>query len=414
MESHEPSAASSGGTPSRPTWRGKRRRAEDAVVPPPINQPTIDPAATAPAAKKSGGASRPLPRTKVLGNRSRVEDAIVLPRGPFTAADVVEKGVVNVPQVRPSRLSERAAVIIAVILSAGVLLFLLAQTANLLQATHQSLTLPLHYVAVVLVLILWGLLTYGAVALIRPVWRLSRSHPIARAELVDMTSADMTSADITPADKVKCEQTCQRFRRFLTAIKSPEHKALLVTCGWTERRTDGTSEAPSLADFREALDELGHPGQRAIAEWLQEVDQRILSPLDQAAKTLIARRATAAAVSTAISPKGLFDSLIVLGSCFALTSQLCRLYGLRPSGPATALLVLHSMFNTLVAGGAGNATSIIEEYGQAIGEDFVGATAAAVLSKVASRVAEGGVNRHLIHRFGRRVQAAIRPIEAAA
>lgn len=72
------------------------------------------------------------------------------------------------------------------------------------------------------------------------------------------------------------------------------------------------------------------------------------------------------------------------------------------------------MFDTLVAGGAGDATSYAGEVAQAAVEAYVGAGAAAVLGNVAARGAEGIINRRLIKRFGGRVASAIRPIRRAA
>ncbi len=407
MEQHESSAASSGEGPQTLRVSGRRKRAEDAIFlsdplsvehrgdemltgKADVNLPTGVPAANDWRLAKSDVS---LQKRKVLGNRKRAEDAVFLAR-PSTAEDSVDEAPARRGKEARPCLSESAAVIGTVLFSASVLLFLLSQTAAFLRATYTSLSPPFHTVAVVLVAALWALLVAAAVSLIRPLWRLRRSPRISLA-------------DMKVTDKKAC-------KRFLTAIKSPEHDDLLRGCEWQERAPYESQQTHSIEGFNEALNRLCDPPEWDIANWLKEVEEKIIVPLDEAAEKLITRSAMSTLYSTAIAPKGLFDSMIVLGNCFVLTSQLCKLFGLRPSGPATALLVAHAMFNTLVAGGAGDATSEAEEAVQASLEDLLGAGAAVLLSKVTVRAAEGLVNGRLIKRFGRCVASEIRPIRGAA
>lgn len=374
---------------------GRRKRVEGAT---PVSDLAVD---AAHGSSASVGAM--LPKTKVLGNRRRAEEVIVLER-PLEVSDFLEAPR-DVSMESGLRTGERLLVLGAIAFSAGVLLFLLAQTASFLRASYATLAQPLHAASVVIVAMLWMLLLGTAFYVFRRLIKLRRSPRIPLAEWI--------VTEPRPADLERAEADCRQFLRDVDPGRSAELRITLEAGGCGGEFTSDSSRLPSLASFNLAREELSKSRGGSAVEWISDVEKRIVQPLDQAAQLVINDSARTVFYGTAIAPRGLFDGLIVLSNCFTLTRRICTLYGMRPSGVATLVVAARAMLNTLAASGAGEASNAAEDALQPPLEELMGYFGAALFAKITVRAAEGAANRLLIKRFGRRVIASVRPIKAA-
>jgi len=173
-----------------------------------------------------------------------------------------------------------------------------------------------------------------------------------------------------------------------------------------------SGSAISAQDFFNRIDQVLSNDEVNIGQWLKSVNSGVIQPLDSAADRLILSSAIKVGVKTAISPRGVIDSLIVLTHSWLLIRNLCRLYNLRPNGWEICIIFGFSGFNALVSDKGDDAASSIQKEIADNGANYVSGLAANALGLLTSRAAEGSVNGLLIHRLGYQVKKYIRPISS--
>jgi putative membrane protein len=106
---------------------------------------------------------------------------------------------------------------------------------------------------------------------------------------------------------------------------------------------------PGAIERIEALRASADPAE--LAKQVESELQQILAPLDAVARRLIRRAAVEVAMSTAVSPSVMLDSLITLNRNVNLMAKLADLYYGRPGLPAT-LRILRDVLGSAVTAGA--------------------------------------------------------------
>ena len=158
---------------------------------------------------------------------------------------------------------------------------------------------------------------------------------------------------------------------------------------------------------------------RSSAEWLESFADRVQAPVDGVAARRVRSYALKVGLGTAASRFSILDQVIVFSACLALLKELLSLYGLRPTGLHTGLLLVRSVEATYLsgvvqdvsehvaeaAGGAGEGMAddglvqdLLGKIGQGAGE-VVGAS---VVAPLVGRTAEGAVKRSWCTAWGLR------------
>ncbi len=136
-------------------------------------------------------------------------------------------------------------------------------------------------------------------------------------------------------------------------------------------------------------------------EIYNDLDNSLLSVIDDKAKKLIHNASVQAALSTAASPIPIFDMVLIIWRSTLLTKDIASLYGFRPGGLTTISLLRQGVINIAFAGVAEMATDITN--------DMAGST---VLAKVSKSAGQGIANGVLLARLGYGIMEACRPIES--
>jgi putative membrane protein len=129
----------------------------------------------------------------------------------------------------------------------------------------------------------------------------------------------------------------------------------------------------------------------------------VLTPLDEAAHRIIARRARRVTLLTTVTPIALLDILFVAAQNLGMLRDLATLYGGRPSTLSTLKLARMAATHLAVTGGLAISDNLIQH--------FVGR---GLLGKLSSRLGEGAVNGILTSRIGLAALAVCRPIPRQA
>ncbi len=94
-----------------------------------------------------------------------------------------------------------------------------------------------------------------------------------------------------------------------------------------------------MQDFFNSIDNLKQDRDTNTKQWISSVECRVIQPLDRAADNLIRNTSIKVGIKTAISPRGIVDSLIVLTHSWLLIRNLCRIYNLRPKPLETCIIL---------------------------------------------------------------------------
>ncbi len=136
-------------------------------------------------------------------------------------------------------------------------------------------------------------------------------------------------------------------------------------------------------------------------EIYNDLDNSLLPVLDEKAKKLIHNASVQAALSTAVSPVPILDMVLIVWRSTLLTKEIAALYGFRPGGLTTIVLLKQGIINVAFAGAAELATDFTNE-----------AAGSTVLAKVSQSAGQGIVNGILLARLGYGIMEACRPIES--
>jgi putative membrane protein len=149
-----------------------------------------------------------------------------------------------------------------------------------------------------------------------------------------------------------------------------------------------------LQQFRSHASDILDPCDRVrLAERL------LLTPLDEAAHKLIAKRARRVTLLTTVTPAAALDILIVATQNLGLLRDIATLYGGRPSTLATLKLARMVVTHLAVTGGLALSDNLIQHV---VGKGLLG--------KLSARFGEGAVNGILTSRIGLAACDVCRPI----
>jgi len=135
-------------------------------------------------------------------------------------------------------------------------------------------------------------------------------------------------------------------------------------------------------------------------EIYDDLDSKLLLILDKKAEQIIHKASIQAALSTAISPFPIVDMFLIVWRSIYLTKEISLIYGFRPGGLATILLLKQAVVNVAFAG--------ITELASEFSTEITGTT---VFAKVSKSSGQGIANGILLARLGYGILEACRPIE---
>jgi putative membrane protein len=147
---------------------------------------------------------------------------------------------------------------------------------------------------------------------------------------------------------------------------------------------------------QKAKSELSH---MLDSEVLDRVDELILKPIDERAKSIIINYSSQTALSTAISPVAFIDAILIISRSHAMISDISKLYGYRPNFLGEIVLVKSVIINLAFA----SATELLTHHSG----DILGGT---MLSKLSLHSAQGVANGVLTARVGLGTIKSVRPI----
>lgn len=144
--------------------------------------------------------------------------------------------------------------------------------------------------------------------------------------------------------------------------------------------------------------------------WLEKVNIHILGPLDDLASQCIFRNAKWVGFKTAVAPRGVFDTLIVLYYSWMTLRSICQIYNLRPSQWEMCLILAFAGANSVIAEKADGVAGAVEPVLSEELHGIMGSLAGSVLSVASVRSAEGTLNGLALYRFGQYVKQRAKPI----
>ncbi len=130
------------------------------------------------------------------------------------------------------------------------------------------------------------------------------------------------------------------------------------------------------------------------------LDNTLLTPLDEKAKSLIHKASLQAAFSTAISPIPIIDMFLIIWRSLKLATDISRLYGYRTGGLTSILLLKQGVINVIFAGIAELTVQLTNEI-----------TSASVVHKISHSAGQGIANGILLTRLGYGILEACRPLK---
>ena len=130
------------------------------------------------------------------------------------------------------------------------------------------------------------------------------------------------------------------------------------------------------------------------------LDNTLLTPMDEKAKSLIHKASLQAAFSTAISPIPILDMFLIIWRSLKLATDISKLYGYRTGGLTSIFLLKQGLINVIFAGIAELTVQLTNEI-----------TSASVVHKISHSAGQGIANGILLTRLGYGILDACRPIK---
>ena len=158
-------------------------------------------------------------------------------------------------------------------------------------------------------------------------------------------------------------------------------------------------KSPNLEIRQSALKAKNELAHMLDGEVIDRIDELILKPLDEKAKSIILNYSSQTAVSTAISPVAFIDAILIISRSHAMIGDISKLYGYRPNFLGEIALVKNVFINLAFA----SVTELLTHHSG----DVLGGS---VLSKVSAHGAQGVANGVLTARVGLGTIKSVRPI----
>jgi uncharacterized membrane protein YcjF (UPF0283 family) len=281
----------------------------------------------------------------------------------------------------------------------GSLLIAVAQTATLL-ANIQALPHPLRITFYVVLGCLWLALAIAVTSGLLAYLRLRRSPAISLGTLNTLTERSAAAA-VTDLKEARTH-----IRQFLNEYPKTQAQLTLLSSAGIKEAGSKTTPRQLYSQIQYALDN----DEENTEQWILQVRNHVVQPLDSAADALIRSRSMKVALKTALVQRGPLDMLVVLAHSWLLIRELCALYNLRPNHLETCFILGFVGLNALVADKGDEAAASLQQDLNENPTSYAGALAAAMLGQVASRGAEGTLNGLLTYRLGQQLKNYLTPI----
>jgi len=141
-------------------------------------------------------------------------------------------------------------------------------------------------------------------------------------------------------------------------------------------------------------------------EYLKQLENIVLGPLDEQVDSIIKKSSIAAGVSVSVIPHPALDALAVTWYAYILSKKIAAIYGVKPSGLTSLRLFKYILSSAVIAAGAEMASAAI---GDAVVKSTTESAGEILFGNLFSRVGEGAVTVWRMYRLGRIVRLTIRP-----
>ena len=173
-----------------------------------------------------------------------------------------------------------------------------------------------------------------------------------------------------------------------------EASALQTVAGLTRLYNGNAASALNLKSYLAHADDILDPRDR-----VRLAERYLVTPLDETALRIIAKRAKRVTLLTTVTPAAVLDILFVAAQNMAMLREIATLYGGRPSTFATLKLARMVVSHLAIAGGLALSDNFIHLF---VGKGLLG--------RLSARFGEGAVNGILTSRIGLAACDVCRPI----
>jgi uncharacterized membrane protein YcjF (UPF0283 family) len=253
-------------------------------------------------------------------------------------------------------------------------------------ATVASYPLYLQWPVWVLLALVLILVIY-ALAKLLLLWKSLHQHPqvaLSQANTADRAKASADLASYLKKLAAKGDRQAQTWSKY-----------------WPE-------EPGKATDLLQACRQLAGNRHIDADTWLEEFEERIRKPLDQAAANRVRHYWQLVGIKTAISPFPLIDALAVIYNNFLMISDLAELYGRRISGADVFTLLWGIIFQVYISA---QSQEILDSVADEMTKSIQSGVARSLTGFLSPKLAEGTVNALVTWRIGKRAMTMMRPIQ---
>lgn len=273
---------------------------------------------------------------------------------------------------------------------AGLLLLLCGQVVQLLAASWM-LPVPWCYFSFGAIVLLLGLVCFYG---IRLAWLFRKFRHSPQVSVAGLSLGNRARQ----SPKVQREQ----LKKYLQAVQKniEPWRKVLQQAGLNQDETNLIkSRLEKLLDPTLGMDD---------RDWILKCERDVILLLDRAANETIKNQSFSLGIKTAACPNPIIDTVIVAACSLRLIGDLCRIYGLRPTGLRVLYLLCRAFGQAYLAGRLEDATEAAAEAALGEGPGIV----ANIFGRVAPKVAQGAANALLLYRLGRSAKQLVRPVRA--
>ncbi len=238
------------------------------------------------------------------------------------------------------------------------------------------------WLLLVLVLLL---VLYALIRIIR-IWRSLHAHP-----KVILSKADNSNNAKTQKDLIK----------YLTKLNVEKRQQVH---NWTKFWPEDQNQVPTLV---KSCSDLTRNRPMDADTWIEEFNERIINPIDQAANRRIRYYSKLVGIKTAVSPFPLIDSIAVLYNNFLMLGDLASLYGRKLSKQDLFLLLWINIFQVYIAG---QSQELLESLADEMSQTIKSQIARSFTHFIAPKIAEGTINAMVTWRLGKQAMKIMHPL----
>ena len=294
----------------------------------------------------------------------------------------------------PVKLFERTrrffrGILALLILGVSLLGLFLYATALSFIARVGTYPLPLQIPVWILLFVVLVLVVYATVRLI-VLWRSLQRHP----------QVTLTKIDLDDPGAAK-EALSRYLKHLLERIES-------ATQQWNRFWPDDPGKGKAVEDSCRKLVSARHID---AVSWLEEYEESIREPMDQAAAARINRYWRLVGIKTAISPFPLVDSIAVLYNNFLMIGDLATLYGRRISRHEIIILMGIIIFQVYIAT---HAQEVLDSVADEMTQTIQSGVARSFTQFFSPKLAEGAINAMVTWRIGKRARQMMSPVKGGS